>query len=309
MLGARTGAPPWAFPRLGSGWMVVAGLLFACMGVFVKLGTQHFSGAEMVFWRSLFGALTVFTVVRARGQPAYSPHWRVHVFRSLAGLAGMLLLFHVIGVLPLSTATTLNYTSPVFLVVLSAIVLKERLRPSLVAAVVVGFVGVVLLLRPTFAANQTVAAVLGLASGLCAGIAFLTTKQLGQAGEPAWRIVLYFTTVSTLGAGIFALFEGFHAFGLDGLLILVGLAMCATLGQLAMTRAYRDGDTLTVGSLAYTTVVFTALLSILIWAEGVPAASWLAMGLIMFSGILAARLTSGTATPQPAPDQMEGITK
>jgi drug/metabolite transporter (DMT)-like permease len=287
----------WELPRLGAFWMVVAGLLFAGMGVFVKLGTQHFSGAEMVFWRCLFGSVTVYAMVRAKRLPVYSLHWRVHVFRSLAGLAGMLLLFHVIGVLPLSTATTLNYTSPLFLVVLSAIVLKEKTRPWLVGAVVLGFAGVVLLLRPTFAANQTVAGLLGLASGLCAGIAYLTTRQLGRSGEPAWRIVLYFTTVSTLGAGAFALFEGFHAFGLDGLLILLGLATCATLAQLAMTRAYREGDTLTVGSLAYSTVLFTALLSILIWGEVVPATSWLAMGLIMFSGILAARLTSGTASP------------
>jgi drug/metabolite transporter (DMT)-like permease len=287
-------------PRLGAFWMIVAGLLFACMGVFVKLGTKHFSGSEMVFWRSLIGALAVFTLVRARGLPAYSPHWRVHVFRSLAGLSGMMLLFHVIGVLPLSTATTLNYTSPLFLVVLSAIVLKERPRPWLVVAVVIGFAGVVLLLRPTFAANQMVAGLLGLASGFCAGIAYLTTKQLGRAGEPAWRIVLYFTTVSALGSGAFAFFEGFHAFGLDGLLILLGLATSATLAQLAMTRAYREGDTLTVGSLAYSTVVFTALLSILIWAEEVPASSWLAMGLIMLSGILAARLTSGNASAAAA---------
>jgi drug/metabolite transporter (DMT)-like permease len=287
-------------PRLGAFWMIVAGLLFACMGVFVKLGTKHFSGSEMVFWRSLIGALAVFTLVRARGLPAYSPHWRVHVFRSLAGLSGMMLLFHVIGVLPLSTATTLNYTSPLFLVVLSAVVLKERPRPWLVFAVALGFAGVVLLLRPTFAANQMVAGLLGLASGFCAGIAYLTTKQLGRAGEPAWRIVLYFMTVSALGSGAFAFFEGFHAFGLDGLLILLGLGTSATLAQLAMTRAYREGDTLTVGSLAYSTVVFTALLSILVWAEEVPASSWLAMGLIMFSGILAARLTSGTASATAA---------
>lgn len=277
--------------------MIVAGLLFACMGVFVKLGTKHFSGAEMVFYRSLFGALVVFAAVRVKRLPAYSAHWRVHVFRSLAGLAGMMLLFHVIGVLPLSTATTLNYTSPLFLVVLSALVLRERPRPWLVVAVVLGFAGVVLLLRPTFGANQMVAGLLGLASGLCAGIAYLTTRQLGRSGEPAWRIVLYFTTVSTLGAGAFAFIEGFHAIGREGLLILLGLGICATLGQLAMTRAYREGDTLTVGSLAYSTVVFTALLSILLWAEEVPAASWLAMGLIIASGILAARVTAGSTTP------------
>lgn len=281
-----------SLPRLGGLWMLVAGLFFAGMGVFVKLGGKHFSGAEMVFYRSLFGALAVFAMVRANKLSAYSSHWRVHIARSLAGLAGMLLLFHVIGVLPLSTATTLNYTSPLFLVVLSALVFKERPKLWLVVAVVLGFIGVVLLLRPTFDADQTVAGFLGLTSGLCAAIAYLTTRQLGRLGEPAWRIVLYFTLVSTIGAGIVSfVFGGFHRFGFDGLPILLGLATCATLGQLAMTRAYQEGDTLTVGSLAYSTVVFTTLLSILIWSEAVPLESWLAMGLIIASGILAARVT------------------
>jgi drug/metabolite transporter (DMT)-like permease len=281
--------------------MIVAGLFFACMGVFVKLGTKHFYGAELVFYRSLFGALAILALVRFRGLAAYSVHWRVHVCRSLAGFTGMMLLFHVIGVLPLPTATTLNYTSPLFLVVLTAAVFRERPRPWLVVAVVLGFAGVVLLLRPTFAADQTVAGIVGLASGLCAGIAYLTTRQLGRLGEPAWRIVLYFMTVSTLGAGVFAVLSGFHAIGLDGLLILLGLGISATLGQLAMTRAYREGDTLTVGSLAYSTVLFTALLSILIWSEEVPAASWLAMGLIAASGVLAARVASESPSPVAAP--------
>lgn len=289
----------WSF-RLGSLWMVVAGLLFAGMGVFVKLGGAHFSSAEMVFYRSLFGVLMVLSVVRARGQSVFTPNWRLHVWRSLAGFAGMMLLFHVIGILPLPTATTLNYTSPLFMVVLSTLVLKQRPRPWLVVAVVLGFVGVVLLLQPTFGVGQTVAGLLGLASGLCASVAYLTTTQLGRLGEPGWRIVLYFTAVSTLGAGIFALVGGFHSIDREGLLVLLGLGVSATLGQLAMTRAYRDGDTLTVGSLAYSTVVFTTLLSILVWQEVVSATSWLAIALIVASGVLATRVTA-QATPAAAP--------
>ena len=120
--------------RLGSLWMLVAGLLFAGMGVFVKLGTAHFSSAEMVFYRSLFGVLAVLAVVRVRGLSARTPHWRLHVWRSLAGFGGMMLLFHVIGILPLATATTLNYTSPLFMVLLSTLVLRHRPRPALVVA-------------------------------------------------------------------------------------------------------------------------------------------------------------------------------
>lgn len=273
----------------GSLWMLVAGLLFAGMGVFVKLGGRHFSSPELVFYRSLFGFVGIYGVVRFQGLTVHSPRWKLHVSRSLVGLAGMTLLFYAIRVLPLATATTLNYTSPMFLVLLSALVLKEKLNTAVVLAVLMGFAGVVLLLHPTLNADQTLYGLLGLASGFCAGAAYLTTRQLGRLGEPGWRVVLYFTGVSVLGSGVLTLITGFHAFGLEGLWVLTGLGLCATLGQLCMTRAYHEGDTLTVGSLAYSTVIFTTLLSIVLWQEPVPLGSWMAMGLIIASGIVAAR--------------------
>ncbi|HSQ71990.1 MAG TPA: DMT family transporter [Rubrivivax sp.] len=287
--------------RLGSLWMLVAGLLFAGMGVFVKLGGAHFSSAEMVFYRSIFGVVMVLSVMHFKRLAVRTPHWRLHVGRSVAGFGGMMLLFYVIGILPLSTATTLNYTSPLFMVVLSTLVLRRRPQPWLVVAVVLGFVGVVLLLQPSFGAGQTVAGLLGLASGLCASVAYLTTTELGRLGEPAWRIVLYFAAVSTLGAAIFALAGGgFRPIDRESLLVLLGLGLSATLGQLAMTRAYADGETLTVGSLAYSTVVFTTLLSILIWRDAVSITSWLAITLIIASGVLATRITA-EAAPAAAP--------
>ena len=287
--------------RLGSLWMLVAGLLFAGMGVFVKLGGAHFSSAEMVFYRSIFGVAMVLSVMHFKGLAVRTPHWRLHVGRSVAGFGGMMLLFYVIGILPLSTATTLNYTSPLFMVVLSTLVLKRRPQPWLVVAVVLGFVGVVLLLQPSFGAGQTVAGLLGLASGLCASIAYLTTTELGRLGEPAWRIVLYFTAVSTLGAAIFALAGGgFNPIDRDGLPVLLGLGLSATFGQLAMTRAYAVGESLTVGSLGYSTVVFTTLLSIVIWQDAVSITSWLAIALIIASGVLANRITA-QAAPAAAP--------
>ena len=277
---------------LGSLWMLVAGVFFSGMGVFVKLGTPYFSSFEMVFYRSLLGAAIIAVAVRRNRWEIYSVHWKTHIWRSLAGFSGMMLLFHVIGVLPLSTATTLNYTSPLFLVLLSSLVLKEKLRPRMLAAVVLGFSGVVLLLRPTLDANQTISGLLGLASGFFAGVAFLTTKHLGQQGEPAWRIVFYFSLVCTAGSALFALADGFHAIHWHGFVILIGLGVCAVLGQLCMTRAYREGNTLTVGSLAYSTVVFTTLLSLMLWNDPVPLSGWLAICLIVVSGIAAAHLSN-----------------
>jgi S-adenosylmethionine uptake transporter len=114
-------------------------------------------------------------------------------------------------------------------------------------------------------------------------------------------VVLYFSLLSTLGAGLFAVCTGFRAFGLHGALVLLGLGICAVLGQLAMTQAYSEGDPLTVSSLAYSTVVFTVLASAVIWGEHLQLASWLAIALIIASGMLAIRVQTNSAAARTAP--------
>src|SRR5574340_61206 len=272
-----------------SGWMVVAGFLFGLMGVFVKLGSAHFSSAELVFYRSLIGLVVISAIIKSRRHPIATVHWRMHVWRGLSGFFALMLFFYSISQLPLATAVTLNYTSPLFLALLTALVLKERPQLPLLFAILLGFAGVVLLLRPTLHHDQLVAGLTGLASGALAGVAYLNVKQLGQLGEPEWRVVFYFTLVCTIGAGMWMLLHHFHSVTAKGLLILLGMGTTATLAQLAMTRAYRLGRTLVVGSLAYSTVVFASLLGIALWGETLSATSWLAILLIVVSGIVSMR--------------------
>ena len=274
-----------------SGWMVVAGFLFGLMGVFVKLGAQYFSSAELVFYRSLFGLLVIWLIVKAQGLPLATPNWRMHAWRGLSGFVALMLFFYAIGALPLATAVTLNYTSPLFLAFFSTLVLKERPHWPLVLAIALGFVGVTLLLRPTLHQDQVFAGLLGLGSGFLAGLAYLNVKQLGQMGEPEWRVVFYFTLISTVGGAVWMLAHHFHPVTPRGFLLLLGLGTSATLAQLAMTRAYRQGKTLVVGSLAYSTVVFAALWGIVLWDEVLSPLSWFGIALIILSGVIATRIT------------------
>ncbi|MEN6587797.1 MAG: DMT family transporter [Sulfuricella sp.] len=269
-----------------SSWMIVAGVLFSCMGVFVKLGSQYFSSAELVFYRSLFGLLVIYLIIRAQGFPTATPYWKMHLWRGLSGFFALMLFFYAISALPLATAITLNYTSPLFLALFNVAILKEKPGLLLILATVVGFVGVVLLLRPTLHAEQITAGLMGLGSGFLAGIAYLNVKQLGELGEPEWRVVFYFTLVSTLGGAIWMAFHTFHALTWPRFFILAGMGTCATLAQLAMTRAYHTGSTLVVGSLAYSTVIFASLWGILLWQEILPLGSWLAIALIIASGVI-----------------------
>jgi drug/metabolite transporter (DMT)-like permease len=272
-----------------SSWMIVAGILFSCMGVFVKLGAQYFSSAELVFYRSLFGLLVIYLIIRAQGFPIATPHWKMHLWRGLSGFFALMLFFYAISALPLATAITLNYTSPLFLALFTVAILKEKPGLLLILATIVGFAGVALLLRPTLHADQITAGLMGLASGFLAGIAYLNVKQLGALGEPEWRVVFYFTLVSTLGGGIWMAFHTFHTVTLHSFFILAGMGTTATLAQLAMTRAYRTGNTLVVGSLAYVTVIFASLWGILLWGEILPLGSWLGIALIVLSGVIVLR--------------------
>lgn len=273
--------------------MLVAGLLFAIMGVLVKFSVEQFSSAELVFYRSLFGLVAIYWVIlfRHRGlvQSFATRHWKAHAMRSASGFVALLLFFQAIAVLPLATAVTLNYTSPLFLALLLTFWHGEKPRWPLLMGLGLGFCGVVLLLRPGFEDAQLGAGLMGLVSGFLAGVAYLNVRQLSRLGEPDWRIVFYFTLMSTLGAGIWAGLDGWHRLDWKSAGVLLGLGISATLAQLAMTRAYRLGNALTVSNLAYSTVVFASLFGMLLWNEILPLQAWLGMGLIVVSGVASVR--------------------
>lgn len=278
-------------PRLGSLWMLVAALFFAIMGVLVKIGAQKFSAPELVFYRSFFGLVAICALAYARRLPLTTPLLGKQVWRAILGFISMLLFFYAISALPLATAITLNYTSPLFMAMILPFMLHERPRKLLFAAIFLGFIGVTLLLRPSLHVDELIAGALGLLSGLLAGIAYINLTQLGRAGEPDWRTVFYFSLVSTIGGGLWMLLHDFSLPAWRDLPLLLGIGVSATIAQLAMTRAYRTGSPLAVGSLAYTTVVLASLFGIALWGETLSPDRWLAVALIVLSGIISLRAT------------------
>jgi drug/metabolite transporter (DMT)-like permease len=270
--------------------MLAAGLMFGCMGVFVKLGAQYFSDMELVFYRSFFGLLLVYAIVRRQGGSLATNHIAGHLWRGVSGTVSLMLFFYCITALPLATAVTLNYTSPLFLTLLVMFVFREHFHIPLASVIALGFIGVVLLLHPTMERNQAIPGLLGLFSGLLAGIALFNVRQLGARGEPEWRVVFYFSLFAAIASGITMLFGTIHSITLRSLPILLGLGGSATLAQLAMTRAYRLGQTTVVGSLSYSTIVFASLFGMVLWHEMLPLSGWMGMLLIIASGVLSLRL-------------------
>ncbi len=272
--------------RFGSLWMLLAALGFATMGALVKVGAAKVSSAELVFYRSLFGFMMIFVTVRLKRLPVKTPHIKKQLARALVGFFALLMFFYAIAHLPLATAITLNYTSPLFLAAFMPFMLHEQPRKILYLGLVISFIGVVLLLQPGFNSEDLLAGIMGLCSGMGAGIAYLLVKQLGNLHEPDWRTVFYFTLTSTIGAGIWMCFDKVSSINWQDLSVLLGLAASATIAQLALTRAYRTGKTLLVASLSYMTVVLSSFFGAFFWAEHLSLLEWVAISLIVVSGIM-----------------------
>jgi len=277
--------------KTGPLWMLVAGLLFGCMSVFVKLGGPYFSHIELVFYRSFLGLLLVYGIMRSQRVSIVTQHWRTHLWRGISGTVALWLYFYCITVLPLATAVTLNYTSPLFLTLFTTVVYKDKFHLPMAAAIVLGFCGVVLLLHPTMQREQVLSGLLGLASGFLAGIAYINVKQLGILGEPVLRTVFYFSLTASVCSGVWMLFDTAHPITPHGFTILLGLGSTATFAQLAMTHAYRTGNTLVVGSLAYSTIIFASLFGTVLWGEVLSLTAWLGIAFIIVGGLISLKLT------------------
>jgi S-adenosylmethionine uptake transporter len=274
--------------------MVLATLLFAVMGVAVKFASAHYGAAELVFYRSAIGAVMIGVYARWRGISMRTRVPAMHAWRSATGVSALALWFYSIEGLPLGTAMALNYMSSVWMALFllgGAIWLgASRVDSRLIAAVLVGFAGVALVLRPTMQSHQAWYGLSGLSSGLLAAIAYLQITALGRAGEPDVRVVFYFSLGgAALGAAI-ASVTGWHGHHATGVLLLLAIGVLATVAQTLMTRAYTLGATLSNASLQYLGIVFAAAFGVWLFDDALNAAAMLGIALIIAAGLAATYL-------------------
>jgi drug/metabolite transporter (DMT)-like permease len=277
-------------------WMMIgASLLFATMGMCVKLASADYNTGEIVFYRGVVGALLMVLLTRTRGGTLRTSLPAMHFWRSLAGVSALGFWFYAIAELPLATAVTLNYMSPIWMALFlmgRSILLGERgVDVRLVYTVLAGFAGVICVLQPTMAHHQLWGGLMGLLSGLLAAMAYLQVTALGKAGEPEVRVVFYFSAGSIIAGALAAsLISEWHSHTLQGMGMLLAVGMLATAAQLMITHAYRTGRMLVNASLQYLGIAWSFLYGVLLFDDPVTSLALLGMGLIVMAGIAAARL-------------------
>jgi len=305
------------FP-LNALWMVLAAFFFASMGVCVKFASAHFQSAELVFYRGLIGMAVLLWLARQQDVRLATRYPGMHAWRSLIGVISLSAWFYAIAHLPLATAVTLNYMSSVWV---AAFIVGGTLfawRPSenqprpplqipLVLTVLAGFVGVVLMLRPTVSGTQGYAAVVGLCSGVTAALAYMQVVTLSRLGEPETRTVFYFALAGAIAGGAAMLITGSSPWPGWPALWLLPLGLLAALGQLCLTRAYARAltsrSTLVVANLQYSGIIFASAYGVLLFGDQLPPTAWGGMALIIACGIAATVLRARAAPDAPTTEE------
>ncbi len=275
--------------------MVLASLLFALMGLCVKLASAHYGAGEIVLYRGAVGALLMAGVALARGGSMRTRVPAMHFWRSLTGVCALCLWFYSIGQLPLATAVTLNYMSSVWMALFligGAIALGgARIDARLVCTVLVGFAGVAMVLQPAIERDQFWGGLAGLMSGVLAAMAYLQVTALGRAGEPEYRVVFYFSLGGVAaGALLASVTGGLHGHSFEGIALLGTVGLLATTAQWMITRAYGAGTTLVNASLQYTGIAWSFIFGVLWFDDPVTWLALAGMVLIAGAGVAATRL-------------------
>ena len=268
-------------------WMFLSCILFALMGHFVKLASTDYHTFELMFYRAFGSLILISAVLLVRKISVKTLHFKAHLSRSLFGLGAMLTYFYTLTHLPVPTAITLNYTSPLFLGILSLFVLKEKSRALTWLSVILGFAGILSLLQPRFASSDWMIVLVGLGSGAMAAMAYTHIKQLGAAKEPALRVVFYFSLISATGAMLLSLSQGgFTPIKDQSYPYLIGIGLTGGFGQWLITKAYSQGNTLAMGAMGFSTIVFSSLLTAMTTGSPLHLTDYLSQALIVSAGLI-----------------------
>ena len=277
--------------------MVGAAFSFALMGLLAKMASQTLSHTQVVFFRSVLSLLVLLPWALRRGRELRTRNARGHVVRGVFGMTAMYCFFFCIAHMALAEALLLNYSLPLFLPLVERVWLGLRLRRALLWPILLGFAGLLLILKPGTGVFQP-AALVGVLAALFAATAQVGIRELTRT-ESVTSIVFYFAVISSLlslGPALWA----WQTPAPELWPVLVGVGVCATLGQLLMTNAYHHAPAAEVGPFIYMSVVFAGCLDWSVFGH-LPDPLASAGGLLVIvAGVVALRRASSPSVPSPA---------
>jgi drug/metabolite transporter (DMT)-like permease len=243
-------------------------VLMSGMAALVKwCGSQGVPVLELIFFRNAFAFIPIcFYIWRTCGFGVLRTSRPLgHLTRSAVGLTGMVCGFTALQHLPLTEATAIAFAAPLFMTALSVPILREPVGRHRWGAVLVGFVGVLIMVRPDPQHVTMMGAGLALAGAVAAAFAMITVREMGRT-EPGAAIVFYFTLAGCL-LGLCSLPFRLVVPDLQTLGLLVLIGVIGGVGQLMLTESLRIAPVGVVAPFDYTQLLWASVIGFLVWGE------------------------------------------
>jgi len=292
--------PPRSSHARAAALMLASTLTFGLMAIFIRLASADMPTWEIAFFRVAFGFLILLTVLiwplRTQPRPVHAFLASVrtrqlprYLLRGAIGVAAMFCGFWAIAHLPLAQAIALNYSSPIFVTIAAILMLGERVRARRWAAVIVGFIGVLVIVRP-YSQAFSVQSLVAVAAAVLSALVAVQIKQL-SAIDKADTIVFWTYALWVPMTLLPTLFVWKTPQGIDWLwLVMAGLM--GTAGQLLWTRALKLGEVSALTPISFTQLPVVTLAGWLLFDEIVDTPTMLGAGIILASTFYSARRES-----------------
>lgn len=279
--------PPRHRPFLALGLRMLAMLAMSAMLVFSKLsGERGIWLPETMFWRQLLPAFAIFAWLAMRGQLArlHTNRPWIHARRAFIGTVGMFLTLGVVQILPMAESTVLGFTTPVFAVILSALLLREHVGLWRWSAVLLGLAGIVIIAGPDRSHLPAFGVAVGIGAAFMVALVSIQLRDLGRTEAPL-TVVFWFSAMSAPFLSLFLLKTGIHHDATDWL-ILAGIGASGLLTQILLTAALRYGTVASVIVMDYSQLGWSTLWGWLFFAAVPPAATWIGAPVIIAAGLI-----------------------
>ena len=248
-------------------YIVLSAFCFAFMNAFVRLAGD-LPSIQKSFFRNLV-ALIFAAIVLKRSGIGFSykkENLKPLLLRSICGTLGILCNFYAIDHLVLADASMLNKMSPFFAILLSYLLLKEKIDWVQAILVAGAFIGSLFIIKPSFDNVAIIPALAGFAGGMAAGAAYTFVRILGQRGEKGPFIVFFFSSFSCITTLPFLIFQ-YHTMSLTQVIYLLLAGLAAAGGQFAITAAYCYAPAKEISIYDYSQIIFSAILGFFLFGQ------------------------------------------
>jgi len=278
-------------------WSLFGTVTGGLMNVLIRAAAAELDPIEIVFFRNFFALVVMVPFIVRLGPGALrTSKMGFYTLRAVVAFLSMITWFIGITIVPLATATALNFTAPLFATILAAMVLGEQVRVRRWSAIAMGFIGVIVILRP-FGPLDLAMLVL-LFSAATAAMGSITVKFLSRS-EPAVAIVSYMVIYLTPISLVPALFVWqWPSLATTGYLLLLGL--CGVLSHFGVTRALAAADASAIAPFEFLRLPYAALLGFIFFAERPDAWTWIGAAIIVGSSLYVAHREAKLARRNPA---------